>query len=150
MAQSPCFLLPLSDSPLLLFHFPLLTWKPSLIWYDPVHLGPRLLVNWSPHFHPLPNSKIPTPWGFPELNMRLTKTTSRIQLKRSGTVLTVSIGIYNSAADLLKKRQTKLFCFYYLQLKKLNLFFWVDYIYNGLRFNILNKKYKLYIYSWWY
>ncbi len=32
-----------------------------------------------------PHSKIPTPWGFPELNMRLTKTTSRIQLTRSGT-----------------------------------------------------------------
>jgi hypothetical protein len=30
MAQPPCFLLPLSDSLLLPFHFPLLTWKPSL------------------------------------------------------------------------------------------------------------------------
>ncbi len=32
-----------------------------------------------------PYSKIPTPWGFPELNMRLTKTTSRIQVPRSRT-----------------------------------------------------------------
>ncbi len=52
----------------------------------PVHLGPRLLVNWSPHFHPLP---IPSPFqnshplGFPELNMHLTKTTSQIWLTRS-------------------------------------------------------------------
>ncbi len=33
-----------------------------------------------------PHSKFPTPWGFPELNMRLTKTTSRIRLTRFGTV----------------------------------------------------------------
>ncbi len=32
-----------------------------------------------------PHSKIPTPWGFPELNMRLTKTTSRTWLTRSRT-----------------------------------------------------------------
>ncbi len=29
-----------------------------------------------------PHSKVLTPWGFPELNMRLTKTTSRIRLTR--------------------------------------------------------------------
>ncbi len=34
-----------------------------------------------------PHSKIPTPWGFPELNMCLTKTTSRIRLTRSGTTI---------------------------------------------------------------
>jgi hypothetical protein len=33
-----------------------------------------------------PHSKIPTPWGFPELNVRLTKTTSRIWLTRSRTL----------------------------------------------------------------
>ncbi len=32
-----------------------------------------------------PDSKFPTPWGFPELNVRLTKTTSRSRLTRSGT-----------------------------------------------------------------
>ncbi len=30
-----------------------------------------------------PHSKIPTSWGFPELNVRLTKTTSQIWLTRS-------------------------------------------------------------------
>jgi hypothetical protein len=36
-----------------------------------------------------PHSKIQTPWGFPELNMRLTKTTSQIWLTESRTVLNV-------------------------------------------------------------
>ncbi len=94
--QSPCFLLfpflflscPLS--------FPFTYLEPSLLWKDPVHLGPRLLVNCSPHFHPLPHictphSKIPTPLGFPELNMHITKTTSRTWLTRSSTVLAWSV-----------------------------------------------------------
>ncbi len=33
-----------------------------------------------------PLSKIPTPWGFPELNMHITKTTSRTWLTRSSTL----------------------------------------------------------------
>jgi hypothetical protein len=37
-----------------------------------------------------PHSKIPTSWGFPELNMRLAKTTLRIRLPRSGTIIIIS------------------------------------------------------------
>jgi hypothetical protein len=33
-----------------------------------------------------PLSKIPTPWGFPELNMHITKTTSQTWLTRSSTI----------------------------------------------------------------
>jgi hypothetical protein len=33
-----------------------------------------------------PHSKIPTPWGFPEPNMHITKTTSRTWLTRSSTL----------------------------------------------------------------
>ncbi len=39
----------------------------------------------SPHPY-TPHSKIPTPWGFPELNIHITKTTSRTWLTRSSTV----------------------------------------------------------------
>jgi hypothetical protein len=43
MAQSPCSFLPLAP-----FSTPLsLTWKPSLLWWGPVHSGPRLLINWA-------------------------------------------------------------------------------------------------------
>ncbi len=43
MAQSPCSFLPLAP-----FSIPLsLTWRPSLLWWDPVHSGPRLLINWA-------------------------------------------------------------------------------------------------------
>ncbi len=33
-----------------------------------------------------PHSEIPTPWGFPELNIHITKTTSRAWLTRSSTL----------------------------------------------------------------
>jgi hypothetical protein len=59
------------------------------MWCDPVHLGPRLLVNWPPLPHPLPIPtlfQIPDPLlGFPN-NPALTKTTSRSRLPGSGTV----------------------------------------------------------------
>ncbi len=42
-------------------------------------------------FPPLPHSKIPTPWGFPELNTRRTKTTSQIWLTRSRTIFKVTL-----------------------------------------------------------
>ncbi len=57
--------------------------NPPLAWSVPVHLDPRLLVNWPPP----PHSKFPTPRGFPEPIVRLTKTTSRSRLPWSGTVL---------------------------------------------------------------
>ncbi len=39
-----------------------------------------------------PHSKIPTPWGLPDPNIHITKTTSRNWLTRSSTVLTLSQG----------------------------------------------------------
>jgi hypothetical protein len=53
---------------------------PPLAWCDPVHLGPRLLVNWPPHS--LPHS-LPTPNSqHPRLIVCSTKTTSRLRLHR--------------------------------------------------------------------
>jgi hypothetical protein len=50
---------------------------PPFMWCNPVHPGPRLLVNW-----PLPpHSKFPSPQGIPSLIVRLTKTTSRSRLR---------------------------------------------------------------------
>jgi hypothetical protein len=43
-----------------------------------------------------PHSKFPTPWGSPELNMRLTRTTSRIRLTRSGTNIHIRNCYFNS------------------------------------------------------
>jgi hypothetical protein len=86
MAQFPCFLLSL---------FQFLFCLPSVSLYL---LGTLLAVigsrpPWSqvarklisPFPYP-PHSKIPTPWGFHELNVCLTKTTSQIWLTRSRTV----------------------------------------------------------------
>jgi hypothetical protein len=54
-----------------------------------------------------PHSKIPTPWGFPELNMRPTKTTSQIRLTRSGTImlhpLTVSKTVWQQITDKINR-----------------------------------------------
>ncbi len=64
--------------------------NPPLTWCDPVHLGPRLLVNWPSPLHPFPIPspfQIPDPPGFPELIVRLTMTTSRSRLPRSRTVI---------------------------------------------------------------
>ncbi len=44
---------------------------PPLVWCDPVHPGPRLLVNWppSPHSFPIPFPfQIPDPLGLPQIN----------------------------------------------------------------------------------
>ncbi len=42
--------------------------NPPLAWCDPVHLGPRLLVNWPPPSHPLP---IPSPFQIPNTSGQL-------------------------------------------------------------------------------
>ncbi len=49
---------------------------PPFAWCDPIHPGPRLLVNWPPP----PHSKFPSPLGIPNLIMRPAKTTSRSRL----------------------------------------------------------------------
>jgi hypothetical protein len=88
MARPPCFLLPRSDSLFASLPF-LFTYLETLL--DVIGSCPpwsqvaRKLI--SPFPSP-PHSKIPTPWGFPELSMHLTKTTSRIWLPRSGTFRT--------------------------------------------------------------
>jgi hypothetical protein len=46
----------------------------------------RKLISPFPSPNPYtPHSKIPTPWGFPDPNIHLTKTTSRIWVTRSST-----------------------------------------------------------------
>ncbi len=67
MARSPCSFTSPCCFPLLPFFIPLLlTWKPSLLWQDPVHLGLRLLVNWPPPFSTPPHSlPIPSPFQIP-------------------------------------------------------------------------------------
>jgi hypothetical protein len=75
---SPCFFLlsiPLANSLFSLSPSYLLG-IPPLVWCDPVHLGPRLLVNWPPP----PHSNFPTPRGFPKSTVCPTKTTSRSRL----------------------------------------------------------------------
>jgi hypothetical protein len=49
---------------------------PPLVWCDPVHPGPRLLVNWPPP----PHSNFPSPQGIPSLIVCPTKTISRSRL----------------------------------------------------------------------
>jgi hypothetical protein len=94
MAQSPClFYFPL----LIPFLFLLLTWKPSLLWQDLVHLGLRLLLNGPPLPHPFPFPPHPK-FPVPRLNMRLTTTTSRTRLLLSGTILSKNIGYFLSWA----------------------------------------------------
>ncbi len=80
MAQFP-LLLPLLILCGFPFHFPLTYLEiSSLAWCDPVHRGPRLLSNWPPPPPlPIPNSQ------HPRSIVRLTKTTSRSRLPRSGT-----------------------------------------------------------------
>ncbi len=81
MAQSPCFLLPLADSLFtsLSFVFTYLETLLDVIGSRPPwsHVARKLI---SPFPSP-PHSKIPTPWGFPGLNMRLTKTTLQLLLQ---------------------------------------------------------------------
>ncbi len=64
MAQSPCFLSPLADSPLLPFLVPFSYLETLLAVTGSVHLGLRLLVNWPPLSQPFPippHSKFPVP-----------------------------------------------------------------------------------------
>jgi hypothetical protein len=91
MAQSPCFLSPLADSPSLPLLVPFTYLETLLAVTGSVHLSLRLLVNWLPLSQPFP---IPSPLQIPstQVNRRLTKTTSRIRLLLSGT-----IGVYVAA-----------------------------------------------------
>jgi hypothetical protein len=89
MAQSPCFYSP-CWFPVVSLPFPF-TYLETLLWRDaiPSTLAPGYSWTDLPLSIPSPfppHPKFPTPWGFPELNMRLTKTTSRFRLTRSGTV----------------------------------------------------------------
>ncbi len=89
----PCFLFPFSLSLLLPFvslYFPLLTWNPPCCdrICPPQSQVARKLISPFPHSTPYtPHSKIPTPWGFPELNIHFTKTTSQTWVTRSSTLL---------------------------------------------------------------
>jgi hypothetical protein len=88
MAQFP-FFTPLASFPVSSLSIPFyLLGIPPFAWCDPVHLGPRLLVNWPPppHSIPIPSPfQFPNPPSFPKLIVRLTKTTSRSRLSWSGT-----------------------------------------------------------------
>ncbi len=78
MAQFP-FSLPLLVSLSVPLSIPFyLLGIPPFAWCDPVHLGPRLLINWTPppHSLPIPNSQ------HPRSIVRPTKTTSRLRLHR--------------------------------------------------------------------
>jgi hypothetical protein len=122
VVQSPCFLL---------FPFFIPFWSPFVSLYL---LGTLLAVIGScpprsqvacklisPFPYPSPYtplSKIPTPWGLPELNMHITKTTSRTWLTRSstGTVRRDLTGVENRLKrSVLIKCKTALL--YYLILK---------------------------------
>jgi hypothetical protein len=81
---------------------------PLLVWCDPVHLGPRLLVNWPPSPFP-PHSNFPTPRGFPKSTVRPTKTTSwsRLYIVRNmnwemgrGKQQGVSMGQYSTKGEM--------------------------------------------------
>ncbi len=62
IAQFPLFA-PRASSPLTSLFIPLyLLGNPPLAWCNPVHLSPRLLVNWPPLSHSLP---IPSPFQIP-------------------------------------------------------------------------------------
>jgi hypothetical protein len=55
---------------------------PLFVWCDPVHLGPRLLVNWPPLPQPLPHSLPISNSQHPRLIVRHAKTTLRSRLHR--------------------------------------------------------------------
>ncbi len=107
---SPCWL-PFA-SLLLPFQPPFYLLGTPLAVTGSVHLGLRLLVNWPPLFHPLPNpppSKFP---GTPTIQ-HLTKTTSgRIWHLLSGTsstpVITVYIYTYCTVGNLERERERAL------------------------------------------
>ncbi len=83
--QFPCFLC----SFLYPFCSPLLTWNPPCCdrIRPPQSQVARKLISPFPHSTPYtPHSEILTPWGFPELNIHFTKTTSRTWVTRSSTI----------------------------------------------------------------
>ncbi len=90
MAQSPCFT-PLANSLLLAIPFPFTYLETLLGVMRSRPPWPQVTCKLTSPFLSPPHSEFLTPWGFPELNMRLTKTTSRIRLARSGTVTPSSI-----------------------------------------------------------
>ncbi len=90
MAQYPFFCSPCQFLVNPLFHSPLLTWKPSFGVMRSCPPWPQVARKLtSPSSFP-PHSKFPTPQGFPEPIVRLTKTTSQSRLPRSGTVHVLS------------------------------------------------------------
>ncbi len=85
MAQSPCFSASPCWFPFASLPFPFTYLEPLLGVIGscpPWSQVARKLISPSP-----PHSKIPTPWSFPELHMRLTKTTSLIWITRSRTIM---------------------------------------------------------------
>jgi hypothetical protein len=86
--QSPCFLFPLSSLPLPPFVslYLLGTLLAMIGSCSPQSQVARKLISPFPFPTPYtPHSKILTPWGFPELNIHYTKTTSRTWVTRSRT-----------------------------------------------------------------
>jgi hypothetical protein len=90
-AHSPCFLSSLANSLFAPLSNPFYLLGTLLAVTGSVHLGLRLLVNWSPLSQPFPQT-------FPPLNSqnpdhpRLTKTTSGFRRLLSGTSLTGPVG----------------------------------------------------------
>ncbi len=87
MAQSPCLFASPFWFPFTPFPFPFTHLETLLVVIGscpPWSQVARKLISPSPS---PPLSKIPAPWGFPEPNVRLTKTTTRIWLTKSRTVL---------------------------------------------------------------
>jgi hypothetical protein len=92
MALSPCFFSPLADSLLLPFLI-LYLLGTLLAAIGSVHPGPRLFVNWSPHFHPSPSAphlfpicfpfRNPDPLWFSQVNAPFTKTTLQLWFPRT-------------------------------------------------------------------
>ncbi len=92
LALSPCFFSPLADSLFAPFLKPLYLLGTLLAAIGSVHPGPRLLVNWSLHFHPSPSVphlfpicfpfRNPDPLWFSQANAPFTKTTSQLWFPR--------------------------------------------------------------------
>ncbi len=87
--QCNCGAIPLLSA----FPFPIIFWSPFVSFYllgtllavigscPPRSQVARKLISPFPSPSPYtPLSKIPTPWGFPELNMHITKTTDIVNL----------------------------------------------------------------------
>ncbi len=99
VVQSPCFLLPLSLSLWSLFIslYLLGTLLAAIGSCLPWSQVARKLISPFPSPSPYtPLSKIPTPWGFPELNMHITKTISRTWFTRSSTLGNLYCCTFNS------------------------------------------------------